>query len=72
MVVQYCTLILFGNLRSINRDAVRLRLYDNVDITYLIRTISRLNTTAIEEESDRVGRLALSVAKRIHEFLQMG
>lgn len=29
-----------------------------------------MNTTAIEEESDRVGGFALSLTKGIHEFLQ--
>jgi len=33
-------------------------------------TVGRLNTAAIEEESDRGGRLALSFAKSVHELLQ--
>ena len=35
-----------------------------------VRTISRLYTTSIEEESDRGGSLALSLAEGIHQLLQ--
>lgn len=41
-------------------------------ITYLIRAICSLNTTAIEEESDGVWCLALSFTESIHQFLQLG
>lgn len=37
-----------------------------------IWAISSLYTTAIEEESDRVGSLALSLAEGVHQLLQGG
>lgn len=39
-------------------------------MTYRIRTICGLDTTAIEEEPDRIWCLALSLTESIHELLQ--
>jgi len=36
-----------------------------------IWTIRRLNTTSVEEKSDRIGRLSLSLAEGIHKLLQL-
>lgn len=37
--------------------------------TYSLGTIGGLDTAAIEEEAHGVGRLALSLTERVHEFL---
>lgn len=48
------------------------RLDEGRGYSHSVRAIGRLNTTAVEEESDRVGRFALSLAEGVHQFLQSG
>ena len=40
-------------------------------MSYCVWTIRRLNTTSVEEKSDRIGRLSLSLAEGIHKLLQL-
>jgi hypothetical protein len=45
---------------------------ETASIAYRFWTVSGLYTTTIEEESDRSGSLALSLAEGIHQLLQGG
>ena len=40
--------------------------------TYRVRAIARVDTNAIKQEANCIGHLALTVAERIHELLELG